>query len=109
MLEIIQTLKTSTYFIDNIILIGITTGSRLIEVLRISDYKKVVGNPNRVMIEGLAKGTGETKERNLNKNVERPLLVITYKEVSETIKIVRDTVKEQTKGLNLDNRALSAK
>jgi hypothetical protein len=37
------------------------------------------------------------------------LLVITYKEVSETIKIVRDTVKEQTKGLNLDNRALSAK
>ena len=97
MLEIIQTLKTSTDFIDSIVLIGITTGSRLIEILRVSEYKKVVGNPNRVMIEGVAKGTGEAKEQNLNKQVERPILVITLKEVNETIKIIRDAVKEQTK------------
>jgi integrase len=108
-LEIIQTLVNSTDFIDSIVLVGMCTGSRLIEILRISEYQKVVGNPNRVLIQSLAKGSGEAKERNLNKQVERPILVITYKELSATVKVVRDAVKEQTMGQNLDNRALSAK
>lgn len=108
-LEIIQTLKNSTDFIDSIVLVGMCTGSRLIETLRISEYQKINGNPNRVLIQSLAKGHGEAKERNLNKQVERPILVITYKELSATVKVVRDAVKEQTMGQNLDNRALSAK
>lgn len=50
------------------------------------------------MIDGVAKGTGEAKERNLNKQVERPIVVITYRELNETVRIIIDAVKEQTSG-----------
>ena len=108
-LQIIQEIKNSTDYIDAIILVCITTGSRLIEVLRISDYNEVVGNPNRVMISGLAKGSGKSRETNLNKDVERPILVITYKELNDAVQLIRKNVREQTDKLGLNNQELSKK
>ena len=108
-LQIIQEIKNSTDYIDAIILVCIATGSRLIEVLRISDYNEVVGNPNRVMISGLAKGSGKSRETNLNKDVDRPILVITYKELNDAVQLIRKNVREQTDKLGLNNQELSKK
>ena len=108
-LEVIHNLKNSSDYIDLIILVGITTGSRLIEILRISDYEPIVGNPNRIMIGGLAKGSGKSKDKNLSKNVERPILVITSKELLKAVKIIRENVKQETEKLGLNNQELSKK
>lgn len=60
-METIQKLKTSTDLIDSIILIRMKKVSREMELLRLSDYKKVVGNPHRANIEALAKGSVDSK------------------------------------------------
>lgn len=49
---------------------GITIVSRLVDSLRISDHKKVVGNPHRVIVEGLEKEFGDVKKKNLEKSTK---------------------------------------
>ena len=108
-LEVIHNLKNSSDYIDLIILVGITTGSRLIEILRISDYESIIDNPNRIIISGLAKGSGESQKKNLEKKVERPILVITSQGLSEAVKTIRQNVKQETGKLGLNNQELSKK
>lgn len=78
--EIIATCAKSHEFIDNIIAVMLATGSRLIEVIKVSQFEPV--GAGRIRINGVAKSRDE-------KVLERPLIMLSAAQVIELVKYIR--------------------
>lgn len=79
--------SNSTNPIENIIAVMLTTGSRLIEVLKVSTFNET-DKPNFIKITGIAKD--KARKGYENKVIIRPLIRLTAKEIVELVKKIRD-------------------
>lgn len=70
--------------VQNIVLVMVTTGARLIEVLRVSQFDQVPNAPRLVSVTGFAK-----KSSSYTGSVTKPLVVITYLRLQEAVEYVR--------------------
>jgi len=94
--QTIDLLRRSTLWVDNIIFVCLTSGSRFIEVLRESHYEKCIDGSNNKHIRIV----GVAKKRDDDDFVleSRPLLNATANEIIVRVKCIRDEVKDDIDG-----------
>lgn len=80
--EIIDYCYQSAEFFENIIAIMLATGSRLVEVLKISKFMPIPEEPQKIHIFGMAKGQND-------KNVIRPLIRLNSEQILDLITHIR--------------------
>ena len=82
--------------LETVIAIMLNTGSRSIEVLKVSTYSEVKDNPLQIHIKGIAKDrTGKGYE---NKEIVRPLINLNAQQIIEAVKYIRENLN--LKGTN---------
>jgi hypothetical protein len=88
-LFVIDDAAASTNPIKNIVAVLLATGSRLIEVVKVSTYESVPNKPNLIKVIGVAKDR-EVKKTNIQKEIIRPLVRLQSDKVLELISRIRD-------------------
>jgi hypothetical protein len=106
-LQLIIDLKKSDNVIDWIIAVQLATGSRLIEVLRLSDYHLHPASPNQVTVTGVAKNG----KKGLSAVLDRHILGdFKSDELVYFVKLIRGKLEETIPDyVNLTNEELTAK
>lgn len=88
--------------LEKAIAVMLNTGSRQIEVLKVSTYSEVKDNPSFVNVKGIAKD--RSKRGYENKVVIRPLINLTAEQVINAVKYIRENLN-----LEGDNDAISSR
>eukprot|EP00808_Paulinella_micropora_P027458 g5395.t1 len=90
--SIMDKLNESNKLVDLIILLQLATGRRLIEVLRITDLPQEAKTPNYIIIDKVAKD-----KKGYIKDIEVPLIHITYEDMKSAWEAVRAGLNEKDK------------
>lgn len=90
-IDIMQRLRASSKFEDEVILASLAVGSRFIEILRESTFEPVLGNPYQVQIVNVAK---KRRARQGNEEGEqytfiKPIVLLRYDELNHIINDLR--------------------
>ena len=88
--------------LEKAIAVMLNTGSRQIEVLKVSTYSETKDNPSFITVKGIAKD--RSKKGYENKVVIRPLINLNAEQVVNAVKYVRDNLNLQG-----DNDAISSR
>ena len=87
-LEAIQKLKNSNDPYEQSLAVLLATGSRSIELFKVSKYYEIKGDPQRITVKGLAKDKGKNELGNVV--LTRNLVGLTRQEVVELVHEIRD-------------------
>eukprot|EP00808_Paulinella_micropora_P000368 g41217.t1 len=90
--SVMDKLNESNKLVDLIILLQLATGRRLIEVLRITDLPQEAKTPNYIIIDKVAKD-----KKGYIKDIEVPLIHITYEDMKSAWEAVRAGLNEKDK------------
>eukprot|EP00808_Paulinella_micropora_P022496 g53488.t1 len=91
-MRVMDTLNESNKLVDMIILLQLATGRRLIEVLRITDLPQEAKQPHYIIIDKVAKD-----KKGHIKDIEVPLIHISYDDMKTAWQAVRDGLSESDK------------
>ena len=90
-IEVVDKIKDSLDFVDLAILCELCAGSRIVEILNLSTFKKSK-KPNYVIQNKVAKQENKNLEIQ-RKEIEKPILFISVSKFLENIKTIRDSLK----------------
>lgn len=99
-IAIIEKLKNSTDPYEKSLAVLLATGSRSVELFKISEYSIVEGNENRIIVRKIAKDRKQT-----DVIIKRPLVGLTNLEV---VKLV-DEIRNELKLDNLTNQKITSR
>jgi hypothetical protein len=96
--DLIEFLFESKDIYDQVIALLLSTGSRSIEILKLSSFNKVKGEPQKIKISNLAKSNNSTP-------LKRNLIVLTPSQIINSIRYIRKKLNFQ----NLTNTQIADK
>lgn len=94
--QTVDQLIASNNVYEKLVAVELATGSRSIEVLKVSQYEEVKDNPNEILVIGLAKDKGQNNLENVR--LTRNLVRLKAKQVISAVTYIRSKVN--TEGTN---------
>ena len=89
-LMVIDKLVGSNDPYDKVVAVELATGSRGIEVLKVSNYEEVKGHPNEILVIGLAKDKGQNNL--VNVRLVRNLVGLNAEQVIDAVEYIRENI-----------------
>jgi hypothetical protein len=100
--NIIDELIASNNAYDKLVAVELATGSRGIEVLKVSNYEEIKGSDNEVLVIGLAKDKGNNNLENVR--LMRNLVRLNSEQVIEAVKYIRKSINTAGTNDNISKR-----
>jgi len=96
-LAVLHAAKTSDVFEDKMIAVALAVGSRMIEILHVSEYHDSKYDPHNITIKGLAKDRRKL-ETDPQRQVQKPILELDGKDVTNLVNAIRSEFADKHPG-----------
>lgn len=98
----IDELAQSTHLVDQLICLGLVVGSRLTEIVVLAQYLPSPKGKNWVIQQGVNQKGYRTVEVAIGERLEKPLVVLEYREFMALLRSVREKIAKEVNPLYMD-------